>query len=152
MFSKKQVFNQTCLHNNARLSSFIIRDHLSFPSLLSANTFKRGANFCCCYPCQQLRNLTKLSELKLKYSLRLATARIQLLEDAQRPSSTTSIESSLSALTAIQTDQQAILKDVLIQSNTQHATLSALTSMILSQASPHPPADPLKPFSTTDSQ
>ena len=37
-------------------------------------------------------------------------ARIQLLDDAQRPSSTSSIESSLSALTAIQTDQQAILR------------------------------------------
>ena len=79
------------------------------------------------------------------------TAHIQLLENAQRPSSST-VESTLSALTAIQTDQQAILKDVLIQSNTQHATLSALTSMILSQSSPQTPHDSsaslTKPLST----
>ena len=76
------------------------------------------------------------------------TARIQLLEDAQRPSSTSSIESSLSALTAIQTDQQAILKDVLIQSNTQHATLQALTSMLLSHSSAPDLSTPIKPVST----
>ena len=98
---------------------------------------------------KQLRNLTKLSEPSQAETIAALTARIQLLEDTQRHPSTTSIESSLSALTAIQTDQQAILKDVLIQSNTQHATLSALTSMILSK-SPHPHADPsppLKPLS-----
>ena len=80
------------------------------------------------------------------------TARITSLEDAQRPSSTSSIESSLSALTALQTDQQAILKDVLLQSNTQHATLSALTSMLLSShssATDH--STSTKPPSTSDS-
>ncbi len=53
------------------------------------------------------------------------TARIQSLEDAQRPSSTSSLESTLSTLAAIHTDQQVILKDVLVQTNTITALLTS---------------------------
>ena len=66
------------------------------------------------------------------------TARIQLLEDAQRPSSTSSIESSLSALTEIQTDQQAIFKDVLDSSAPLTKPLSTEPNAVHSLIFPDP--------------